>query len=319
MSVSFTRRGFIAASTAAIAASALARPALAQGATKSVTTSYGTYDIPADPKRVVLMGNRVDLEIALALGIKPVAMGLEYAFENSHHPDVAPWVPFDPTGVETFSQSEATAEQILAYDPDLIILRGYTNEWYPERFAALSKIVPHIPTDTKPWREDMTQVAQWLGREEQLAGVFAEHDALRDSIKAKYAALIPTKKMAYGSVEPPVVWLTGQSSTAPAAQSLRDLGGVDMPFPSVVQPEGGWGQLSPENLGLIGEGADAILLWAPTRAILDKFVAESPLWPRLPQVEAGTAVLAPNNVGNGMVYTIMETLRLWDQVYGTLA
>lgn len=319
MSVNLTRRGFLAASTAAIAASAFARPALAQSATKSITTTYGTYDIPADPKRVVLMGNRVDLEIALALGITPVAMGREFSFEGSHHPDVAPWVPFDPSGVEMFDPRAATAEQIFAYEPDLIIQRGYTSEWEPERFTALSKIVPHIPTDTKPWREDMAQSGEWLGRGEQLAKVFTEHDALRDSIKAKYAALIPSKKMAYGSVEPPIVWLTGQSSTAPAAQSLKDLGGVDMPFPSVVQPEGGWGQLSPENLGLIGEGADAILLWAPTRDILDKFVAENPLWPRLPQVESGRALLAPNNVGNGSVYTIMETLRLWDQVYATLA
>jgi|EndMetStandDraft_8_1072994.scaffolds.fasta_scaffold425273_2 hypothetical protein len=40
---------------------------------------------------------------------------------------------------------------------------------------------------------------------------------------------------------------------------------------------------------------------------------------RLPQVQAGRATLAPNNVGSGSVYTIMETLRLWDQVYGTLS
>jgi ABC-type Fe3+-hydroxamate transport system substrate-binding protein len=137
----------------------------------------------------------------------------------------------------------------------------------------------------------------------------------------KYAALIPSKKMAYGSVEPPVAWLAGQESTAPAAQALKDLGGIgiDMPFPDIAKPEGGWAQISPENLGLIGEGADAILLWAPTRDVLDKFVAENPLWPRLPQVESDRALLAPNNVGNGSVYTIMETLRLWDQVYGKLA
>lgn len=319
MNTTLTRRGFLAASAAGLAASVLARPALGQGATRSVTTSYGTYDIPADPKRVVLMGNRVDLEIALALGITPVAMGREFSFEGSHHPDVAPWVPFDPAGVAMFDPRTATAEQILSYDPDLIILRGYTSEWEPDRFAALSKVVPHIPTDTGPWCEDMTQVGEWLGRQAQLAAVFAEHDALRDGIKAKHAALLPVMKMAYGSVEPPVVWLAGQESTAPAAQSLKDLGGIDMPFPPIAQPDGGWAQISPENLGLIGEGADAILLWAPTRDVLDKFVAENPLWPRLPQVESGRALLAPNNVGNGMVYTIMETLRLWDQVYGTLA
>lgn len=316
-----TRRQFIAASAAALAGGMLARPALAQGTVRSITTSYGTYDIPADPQRVVLMGNRLDLEVALALGITPVAMGREFSFAGSHHPDVALWVPFDPSGVEIFDAFEATAEQILSYDPDLILLRGYTSEWYPERFAQISSVVPHVPTDSKPWREDLTQIAEWLGRTDQIAKTFAEHDALRDSIKAKHAERIATATMAFGSVEPPVVWLAGTEAIVPAGQSLKDLGGTGMAFPegSEAPDNPGWAQISPENLGIIGEGADAVLLWAPTRDVLDTFVAENPLWGRLPQVEAGRAILAPNNVGNGSVYTIMETLRLWDQVYATLA
>ena len=92
-----------------------------------------------------------------------------------------------------------------------------------------------------------------------------------------------------------------------------------MTWPGAASDEfEGWMELSPENLGLIGE-SDAILFWAPTREILEVYGSTSPLWDRLPPGAAARAVLAPNNVGSGSVYTIMETLRLWDQVYGTLA
>ena len=100
---------------------------------------------------------------------------------------------------------EATAETILSYDPDLIVLRGFTSEWYPERFAQLSAAVPHLPTNMNPWREDLELIAGWLGREEYLSKTFAEYEAKRDAVKAKHAAVNPAKKIAFGSVEPPVV------------------------------------------------------------------------------------------------------------------
>jgi hypothetical protein len=40
---------------------------------------------------------------------------------------------------------------------------------------------------------------------------------------------------------------------------------------------------------------------------------------RLPQVQAGRATLAPNNVGSGSVYTIMERYASGTRFYGTLS
>lgn len=314
-----TRRQFMAGASAALGAGLLAGPARAQGTAKTITTLNGTYDIPLNPQRLVLMGNRLDLETSLALGLSPVAMGFEYKFNNSHADVVAPWVPYDPANIEIFDWQEVTAEQILSYEPDLIFARYQEAEWKPERFAAISKIAPVIPIGEGTWREDLTQVAGWLERSDALARVFAEHDTLRDDIKARHGERIASAKVSFGSVEPPVVWLCDHKAAVPAAQSHADLGGQILPWPGAASDEfEGWMELSPENLGLIGE-SDAILFWAPTREILDEFVSTSPLWDRLPPVAAGRAVLAPNNVGSGSVYTIMETLRLWDQVYGTLA
>lgn len=314
-----SRRRFVAGATAAVGSGLLPGPVRAQGATKSITTSFGTHDIPLEPKRLVLMGNRLDLETCLALGLSPVAMGWEYKFSDSHAEVVAPWVPYDPSSIEIFDWQEVTAEQILAYEPDLIFARFQEAEWKAERFAAIRKIAPVIPIGEGTWREDLTQVAGWLDRSDALAKIFAEHDALRDDIKARHAERIAGARISFGSVEPPSVWLCDHRAAVPAAQSHADLGGQIFPWPGEANPQfPGWMELSPENLGAIGD-ADAILFWAPTRAILDEFVATNPLWARLANVTDGRAILSPNNVGSGTVYTIMETLRLWDQVYGTLA
>ncbi len=316
------RRNLLVGASALAGAASLPFAARAQGATRQVTTLFGTYDIPVDPQRIVLMGNRQDLETLLALDLpRPVAMGYEYAFSGSHHPHVAPWVPFDPADdVAIFDWQAVTAEQVLAYEPDLILTRFQEREWQADRFGALSRVAPILPTGELPWRADLEKIAAWTDRTEALGKVFAAHDVQRDAIRSKYAGAIGTAKIAFGSVEPPVVWLANLAADIPAAQSLADLGGQLMDWPaefiSKEFPE--WLEVSPENLGILSD-ADVLLFWAPTRDILDSFVAQNPLWSRLPQVEAGHAILAPNNVGGGSGYTIMETLRLWEQVYATLA
>lgn len=45
----------------------------------------------------------------------------------------------------------------------------------------------------------------------------------------------------------------------------------------------------------------------------------SPLWPLLDVVKNDRVVITPNVLGTGSVYTRMECLRLWDQVYSKLA
>ncbi|WP_257233139.1 hypothetical protein [Rhodococcus qingshengii] len=53
---------------------------------RSVTTPLGTYDIPVNPKRVVAIDSRLDLEPAVALELPLV--GYTYA-------QATPWVPID--------------------------------------------------------------------------------------------------------------------------------------------------------------------------------------------------------------------------------
>ena len=313
-----TRRQFVMGAGALLGAGMIAGPARGQGATRTITTSLGTYDVPLEPRRVVLMGNRMDLEIAVALGLTPIAMGIEYTFINSHADTVAPWVPFDPAGVETFSAGDATAEQILSYDPDLILIREVSIGWNQPRSDALKNVAPLIPTGALPWREELALIGSWLGREAQAAATAAQFDTLRDAVAARHAEKLASARVAFGSIEPPLVWVNDMTSDSPAAQALTELGGqAFMMPPEVATYEGGWASISPENLGLL-EGADGLLYWGPTPEVFAEFHAGTPLWDRLPAVKAGAAVISENNVGNGSLYTVMETLRLWDQLYGKL-
>lgn len=65
------RRRFIAGVAVGLAAAGMAHVARAQE-TRAIATSAGSYDIPADPRRVVAIDFRLDVEPALALGL-PIA------------------------------------------------------------------------------------------------------------------------------------------------------------------------------------------------------------------------------------------------------
>jgi iron complex transport system substrate-binding protein len=289
-------------------------------ATRTITTKYGTYDIPTDPHRVVLMENRVELEAAVALDLSPIAIGKFFSFTGGSHEYVAPWVPFSVDDQQFFESFEVDIEAMLAMRPDLIISGSFWLDQTdpPTRsYQALSAIAPVIPIDADlPWRDALQQVAGWLGRDGQLAETVREFDLLRDDIRQRQAKVIQTARIAYGSYESQTLFLRTPEDLGPASLALAELGGQRLPLPA--EPgTGGSLEISMENLRLL-EDADAILIWAPDAAQRDEFLS-NPLWPLLPAVQAGRGVVAPQNVGSGFLYTVMECMRLWDQVYSTLA
>ncbi|MGD9894633.1 MAG: ABC transporter substrate-binding protein [Dehalococcoidia bacterium] len=291
--------------------------------TRTITTKYGTYDIPTDPQRIVLMENRVELETAAALGLSPIAIGKFFSFTGGHHEFVAPWVPFTVSNEQFFDTFETDIEAMLQLRPDLIV-SGTTwldrDDPSARSYSALRAVAPVVPINVDlPWREALQEVAGWLGREDRLAETLREFDALRDGIKQKHASRIQHARVAYGSYESPNLFLRDfDEAKGPATKALSELGGHLLPLSVPVDPRfQGNRPISMENLRVLEE-ADAILIWAPDPVQRAEFMG-NPLWPLLPAVRAGRAVVAPQNVGAGFLYTIMECLRLWDQVYATLA
>ncbi|CAJ0557483.1 unnamed protein product, partial [Mesorhabditis spiculigera] len=87
---------------------------------RTVTTPLGTYDIPTNPKRVLAVDARTDLELAIALELQVFGYNISPATE---------WVPVD--GSAEYLSDKPNLEQILGLAPDLIICVNADNEYWP--------------------------------------------------------------------------------------------------------------------------------------------------------------------------------------------
>lgn len=115
-----------ASQTAATAAEATAEPAAttdSNSATRTVKTVMGDVEVPSDPQRVIVNWYIGDV---FTLGIKPVAINA-WAQETMPFYDKFAGIPI----IEKWE-----AEELLTYDPDLIIT------YDPQDFEKLSKIAP---------------------------------------------------------------------------------------------------------------------------------------------------------------------------------
>ena len=300
---SMTRRRFGATLAGVAGLSLLPRLAFAQDAvaTRTITTVLGTYDIPADPQRVLCIDSRLDLEPAVALGLNVV--GHAYG-------EPMAWVPSNPDWV--YVGEAPNLEQVLALGPDLIICTDVgdpDSEWWPiNRLREIAPVLP--PPYTQPWKAIVAQIGGWTGREGQADAVLAEYDALIADIKARHGDKIATRTVA--AVQPAdenMAYLQADSAFM-QPQVLADLGA------KTLQPIEG-GAVSAENYATVFGELDGILLVnmaEGSTAPLDR----SALWQRLPAVEAG-AVLAPiGNTNYGGVYTAMHVARLFDELYGMM-
>jgi len=304
MSFKLNRRNFTLGTASLALGAALPVRAFAQQ-TRSVTTRYGTYDIPAAPQRVVAIDSRLDLQPALALGLPVIGYG---------HSKPGPWVPV-PDGLE-FYGSEVNIEQVLASDPDLIICAGYDPDsvWWPAN--KLREIAPVVPTaNDQPWKSAFRELASLLGREGEGEAAFAEYDAVIAEIKARHGDKLATRTVV--SVQPGdgvLYMMNGSSMLQP--QVLADLGAKTIPpKPDQLYDAG---ETPAEAFGELLGGVDGILLATTTpegATALDGF----DLWKRLPAVESGTLVASNGNINYGSIYSAIQVAKFVDELYTKMA
>ncbi|HEY5784351.1 MAG TPA: ABC transporter substrate-binding protein, partial [Microlunatus sp.] len=154
----------------------------------TVTHKYGETVVPAEPKRVVVVGF-TEQDILLALGVAPVATTEWYGDQPYA---VWPWATRelgDAEPVVIKAPDKLPLEQIAALTPDLIIgtNAGLTKDVY----ASLTKIAPTIANSGKyasdwfePWPTQTVMVGKALGKEveaqrlvEELTKRFADEAA----------------------------------------------------------------------------------------------------------------------------------------------
>lgn len=279
----------------------LPRAAFAQE-TRSVTTVLGTYDIPADPLRVVCIDSRLDLEPAVALGLNVV--GHAYAKPE-------PWVPADSNW--TFVGDIPDLEQVLTLNPDLIIctdVGDHDSEYWP--INRLKDVAPVLPPDyTHPFKQIVAELGGWTGRSSNADAVLAEYDALIADIKARRADLIATKSIAV--VQP---WSDGTVYLQAELSLLQPQVMADLGSKTLAPVEGN--TISAENFAAIFGQVDAILYVNHGEGAVEQ-VAADPLWTRVPAIAAGKTLAPLGNTNFGGVYTAMQIARFLDELYGLLA
>jgi iron complex transport system substrate-binding protein len=306
MSITLNRRSFTLGTAGLALGAMLPRGAFAQE-TRSVTTKFGTYDIPASPQRVVAVDSRLDLQPALALGLPVIGHG---------HSLPARWVP-GTQGLEYFG-AEINIEQVLAANPDLIICADYEKDadssWWPAR--RLREIAPVVPTSAQlPWKDALRELAHVLGRDGQADAAMAEYDALITDIRSRRAEQIATKTVVTLQPNATDVFLSTGTTMLPT-QVLADLGaktippGADQPYMTDAIPAEGLG----DTLGNV----DGLLLVTGTDADVAG-VAEMTTWQRLPAVRAGATINSNGNINYGSIYSAIQIAKFMDELYGKMA
>ncbi|MDQ0219694.1 iron-siderophore ABC transporter substrate-binding protein [Peribacillus cavernae] len=145
----------------------------------TVEHAMGKTDIPAKPKKIVILTNE-GTEALLAMGVKPVGAVESWLGD--------PWyehIKEDMKGVEVVgTESEVNLEAIAALQPDLIIGNKLRQE---KQYDQLKEIAPTVFSETLrgDWKENFNLYAKAIHREEKGKEVLSQYDQRVESLKEK--------------------------------------------------------------------------------------------------------------------------------------
>jgi iron complex transport system substrate-binding protein len=280
--------------------------------TRTVEHALGTSEVPLQLRRVLAMENRRDLETAVVLGLPVVAVGAYAAADQA----VAPFIPLEADQVEVIDTANPNLERIAAIDADLILAREIFLE---EDFLGgnLPEIAPVVPIAAEgPWRPDLEKVAGWLDRSATLGAALDQYETMLREVGERHADALASAKVAIVEWFPTDATFYGGSIDGfqLQANTLGELGGSLIDF----QADRDYfdDAFSVEYLGELA-AADAILLVLPTEqagAELDALTQ----WTQLPAIAEGRLVRTDPRTNQGSVYAATESVRLLDELYGTI-
>jgi iron complex transport system substrate-binding protein len=256
----------------------------------SVDTMFGEVEIP-EPEgdlRVVALGWS-DAEMALALGVEPVAV-FDWQGFGAENNGVGPWAAdlFNeaPEIIER-GEEALNYEQIAVLEPDVILNTRSGND--EAEFQALSEIAPTVyaPEGTAAfateWDVQMASVSQALGLaaegEELIADTQADIDAAAEA-NPEFAGLTATAATKFGDAYG--AYLPGDGRF----DILADLGFVESESLSSLESAGFFANASAEQVGELE--ADVVVVY-PIGFTLEQAQAD-PLIQSLPAVQDGRAV-----------------------------
>ncbi|WP_052849128.1 ABC transporter substrate-binding protein [Streptomyces avicenniae] len=283
------------------------------GGTTTVDTAMGEVEVPADPRRVVVLDTG-ELDTAVTLGITPVGaaetatgtMGLAYLPQDA-------LADIESVGVI----GQPNLEAINALEPDVIIgSKIRAEEFYDE----LSAIAPTVFTETTgaPWKENFTLHAAALGRAEEAQAVvdaYDEHVAQVTEALGGAEAAAGTEVSMLRFMEGANTRLYGRENFI--GSILADIG-LGRPAITDDAPDGFAVEISPEQL----DQADADVIYYTSYGSADASGEEAavggPLWDDLTAVQNDRAFAVDDDLWFlGIGYEAAE--QILDEIGATLA
>lgn len=264
-------------------------PAEPSAGAVTIATRFGDVTVPAAPTRVVAM-SWTDADLALAVGITPVAMAKETTIPGG----IQPWAKERLGGAvpELFTAVGADPiEQIASFRPDVILATKDYNLAKGETYAQLSRIAPVIAYEDDPqtasYAEEAIRVGRALGREQQARDSVTAVERLLDDQEAAAPQLAGTT-FAFGLAPKNGSLFVVNGQDAVLTQLLGQVGMRLAPAVAAL-PAGSVGsraELSFERLSVLD--ADVLLLTPASASDADLAALEAdPLFTRLAVVQRG--------------------------------
>jgi iron complex transport system substrate-binding protein len=274
----------------------------------TVTHKYGDTVVPAEPKRVVVVGF-TEQDILLALGVAPVAT-TEWYGEQPYA--VWPWATpalGDATPEVIKAPDKLPLEQIAALTPDLII--GTNAGLTADVYASLTKIAPTIANSGKydsdwfePWPIQTVMVGKALGKE-------AEAQRLVDDLTKRFADEAAAHQQFAGV---PAIFLQAPyyEGNAIAYQDglstdfLTDLGFVVPKELDAFASDEAQAYIPVEKLDVLDAGK--VLIWATEDDKAKAELEKNKLFGRLEAVRAGRSLYTGGELAGAIYFSTVLSL-----------
>jgi iron complex transport system substrate-binding protein len=251
------------------------------GATRVVTHPFGETTVPADPQRIVALGEEFLLADLLDLGVVPVASTAT----------TGTFVGIDPAlteGIEPLVSFKADIEKLIDLEPDVIITSTAIAELVG--YERLDDVAPTVAIDGSDWRRSYLDTATVFGRDAQAESRLADYDQLvADAAETLDAdgRTVSVATLYYGDAL--AFWTAGPVNVP---QVLIDLGFTLTPDDD-LESSGGRAYVSIEQLDLAA-GDDLVMMQTSSVEGEDagyEAFTESGLWQALAPVQAGRVLV----------------------------
>ncbi|MRX73241.1 ABC transporter substrate-binding protein [Bacillus lacus] len=256
--------------------------------TRTVEHLFGKAEVPAEPKKVVLLSH-VSWEGSLvSVGVKPYAV---MAYDNEFPPHLTE----ELQGVTALPYAdEINSEEILKLDPDLLII----SDRYKPLYDQLSKTIPTVVVEVGgDWKEDHLKVAEAVGKLDEGEKVIEDLEKEAEEIGASIREKVGEETFMAVSINKKDIRVYGRNNHATNALLFDDIG--LKPAENIPEDFG-------ENISIEG-----LANYNPDHIIDVTYFNSGEFYD---SVTSGEVWNSLNAVKNGNVHTLTTTWGFWDPI-----